>query len=75
MQFDDMPFKQLAERLSRRYDVSVNFKNKELEKCLITGRFNGTETLNQILLALTETMGASYTMDGKTVALDGAGCN
>jgi transmembrane sensor len=75
MQFEDMPFKQLAERLSRRYDVSVNFKNKDLEKCLITGRFNGTETLNQVLKILTETMGASYAMDGKMVALDGAGCN
>lgn len=75
MQFEDMPFKQLAERLSRRYDVGVTFKNKDLEKCLITGRFNGTETLNQVLQALTETMGASYTTNGKTVALDGAGCN
>ncbi len=75
MQFEDMPFKQLAERLGRRYDVSVNFKNKNLEKCLITGRFNGTETLNQVLQALTETMGASFATDGKTVALDGTGCN
>jgi ferric-dicitrate binding protein FerR (iron transport regulator) len=75
MQFEDMPFKQLAERLSRRYNVSVNFKSKNLEKCLITGRFNGTETLNQVLQALTGTIDASFATDGKTVTLDGAGCN
>lgn len=75
MQFEDMPFKQLAERLSRRYNVSVNFKNKDLEKCLITGLFDGTETLVQVLRTLSGTAGASYTINGETVLLDGTGCN
>lgn len=75
MQFDDMPFKQLAERLSRRYDVKVSFKNKDLEKCLITGLFDGTETLAQVFKTLSKTTGASYTIDDKTVMIDGVGCN
>ncbi|OKS84944.1 FecR family protein [Mucilaginibacter polytrichastri] len=75
MQFDDMPYKQLAERLSRRYDVNVKFKNQNLEGCLITGRFTGTESLELVLKTLSDTMGSTYTIDGKTVVLDGIGCN
>lgn len=75
MQFDGMPYKQLAERLSRRYGVNVKFKNEELEKCLITGRFTGTESLEQVLKLLSDIVGSTYVIDGKTVVLDGAGCN
>ncbi len=75
MQFEDMPFKQLAERLSRRYDVSVSFKNKDLEKCLITGLFDGTETLAQVFQSLSKTAGATYTIKDKAVIIDGSGCN
>ncbi len=74
MQFDDMPFKQLAERLARRYNVEVQFKNPELEKCLITGRFSGTESIEQVLQVLSETMGAFYKVSNNTITLDGKGC-
>jgi transmembrane sensor len=75
MQFDGMPYSQLAERLSRRYGVEVKFKNPEIEKCLITGRFTGTESLNQVLNTLSDIVGSTYSIDGKTVLLDGKGCN
>lgn len=74
MQFDNMPFKQLAERLARRYNVEVKFKNPELEKCLITGRFSGTESIEQVLQILSETMGTFYTINGITITLDGKSC-
>ncbi|MCF6405045.1 DUF4974 domain-containing protein [Chitinophaga filiformis] len=74
MQFQDMPYAQLAERLSRRYDVNISFKNPALEKCPITGRFSGTETLKEVLDVLSQTMGTTYTMQGHQVELDGSGC-
>lgn len=75
MQFDGMPYSQLAERLGRRYGVTVNFKNPNLEKCLITGRFTGTESLDQVLKTLSDIVGSTYSIDDKTVLLDGTGCN
>jgi transmembrane sensor len=75
MQFDGMPYSQLAERLSRRYGVDVKFKNPEIEKCLITGRFTGTESLDKVLQTLSDIVGSTYSIDGKTVLLDGKGCN
>lgn len=74
MQFQDMPYAQLAERLSRRYDVNISFKNPALEKCPITGRFSGTETLKEVLDVLSQTMGTTYTMQDRQVELDGSGC-
>lgn len=74
MQFQDMPFVQLAERLGKRYDVYISFKNPALEKCLITGRFSGTETLREVLEVLSQTMGTTYTMQDHQVELDGSGC-
>ncbi len=75
MQFNDMPFKQLADRLSRRYDVEVKFQHAELENCLITGRFNGTEPLDSALKIVAATMATTYTVDGNVVTIDGKGCN
>lgn len=74
MQFQDMPYAQLAERLSRRYDVNISFKNPALEKCPITGRFSGTETLREVLEILSQTMGTTYTIQDRQVELDGSGC-
>ncbi len=74
MQFQDMPYAQLAERLSRRYDVNISFKNPALERCPITGRFSGTETLREVLEILSQTMGTTYTMQDRQVELDGSGC-
>jgi ferric-dicitrate binding protein FerR (iron transport regulator) len=74
MQFQDMPYGQLAERLSRRYDVDILFKNRALENCLITGRFSGRETLREVLEILSQTMGTTYEIKDRTVELDGTGC-
>lgn len=75
MQFSDMPFKQLADRLSRRYNVEVKFQHAELENCLITGRFNGTEPLDSALKIVAATMATTYTVNGNIVTIDGKGCN
>jgi transmembrane sensor len=74
MQFQDMPYEQLAQHLNRRYDVNIQFKNPLLKHCPITGRFTGTETLNEVLDVLSQTMGTTYTIDGRTVMLDGKAC-
>ena len=74
MQFQDIPYDQLAQHLGRRYNVSFEFKNPALKNCPITGRFTGTETLNEVLDVLSQTMGTTYTINGRTVELDGKAC-
>lgn len=74
MQFTDMPFGQLAERLSLRYNVSIGFKNDALKNCPITGRFTGTETLEQVIKVITETTTTNFSINGDQVIIDGVGC-
>ena len=75
MSFDNMSFAQLAQRLAKRYDVQIGFKNAALSGCPITGRFKGTETLTEVLDILSQTRGTTYTIIGKSVVIDGKGCN
>jgi len=76
MVFDGVAFKTIATLLSRRYQVSVDFKNPALEQCPITASFSGTETLKDILEILCTARGTSYKFDGtQKVTIDGAGCN
>jgi len=69
MEFDDMPFKQLADRLSRRYNVTIEFEDPELEKELISGRFTGTESLQEVLKDISKTMSCTYGISGDTVII------
>lgn len=70
VQFDDVPFKELAEKLEHRYDVSIKFKNPALEKQLMTGHFSGTEPLERVLKIISETTATTYSIDGNTVTID-----
>jgi transmembrane sensor len=74
MQFDAMTYKELAEKLERRYDVHFNFNNPKMEKCLITGRFTGTEPIEQVLHIISETLGTNYKIEGNKVTVDGKEC-
>lgn len=74
MTFDGLPLGELVRRLERRYDVSIRLGNRALERCAITGRFSGTETLEEVLRILAATSGTQYRLDGSKVVIDGEGC-
>jgi len=75
MTFDNMTFKMLADQLGKRYDVQISFKNSNLERCPFTGRFNGTESLKEVMDILAATSKTSYRIDGQQVVIDGNECN
>ncbi|HLS96542.1 MAG TPA: FecR domain-containing protein [Sphingobacterium sp.] len=74
MQFDAQAFGELTSRLERRYGVEIRFKNPDLAKCPISGRFSGMETLEEVLDILCTARGALYRRAGDMVEIDGAGC-
>ncbi len=76
MTFDEMSFDTLAAHLGRRYNVKIMFKNPELAHCFFTGRFSGTESLEEVLNILTATSKTSYIInDQKQIVIDGEKCN
>lgn len=74
MVFQEMPFGALAEMLAKRYGVKIAFQNPQLQNCLITGRFSGTETLEEVFKVLTLTSNTKYALDGGELVLSGEGC-
>lgn len=74
MMFEEMPFGALAEMLENRYGVKISFQNPQLQYCLITGRFSGTETLEEVFKVLTLTSNTKYTLENGELVLSGEGC-
>ncbi len=76
MIFEETPFDQTLQLLSKRYGVNIQFKKDKLKNCRIKAFFTGTESLEKVLDVLCIISNARYTMlsDGKTVLLDGDGC-
>lgn len=74
MHFDAMTFGEIVEKLERRYQVSIDFVNMDLEKCKMSGFFQGTEIVEEVLtnLCLTsnttfkKTADNQYEIDGKS---------
>lgn len=74
MQFSDITFGKLVTTLNRRYSTEIEFEKEDLKNCLITGRFDGTESLENVLDILTKMTGGNYKWKDKKVLLSGNGC-
>ncbi len=75
MAFDDISFEEAMQLLSRRYGVSIDFKNPALKSCTVKAYFNGTESLEKVLEVLCIISNASYSIGpDKVVELSGKGC-
>ncbi|WP_418360826.1 FecR family protein [Sphingobacterium detergens] len=74
MRFTDVPFGKLAAALTRRYHTDISFENENLRNCLLTGYFEGTESLPEVLDILTKTAGATVAFKGNKIVLTGEGC-
>lgn len=68
LEFKDEAFADLAKRLGRWYDVTFEFRNKNLEEEPLNGVFEN-ETLNQALDALKITTNFNYKIEEKRVII------
>lgn len=75
MRFDAMPFGDLTAKLERRYAVKILFENSALMHCPVSGKFDGTETLETVLDILCATRNARYTPEENgDILIKGDGC-
>lgn len=74
MVFQEMPFGELAEMLAKRYGIEIRFQNPGLQNCLITGRFSGTETVEEVFKVLSLTSKATYTLQNGELLISGDDC-
>ncbi len=74
--FEAISFGNIADILSRRYGVTIRFRNDALKECHVRTAFKGTESLPEVLDLLCTAMNASYTInDSEGVMISGEGCN
>lgn len=75
MDFDGLKFGKLAEKLERRYGYNINFKNEKMRNCQISGRFKGTESIDEVFKIISATLSSNYVIKGNSITVDGKGCN
>ncbi len=76
MDFNSESFQSIANELSKRYNVVIQFKNESLKQCPIKAYFNGTESLNEVLDVVCAVRNATYVINNnKDIIIDGEGCN
>lgn len=75
MIFDGVAFGELASKLEQRYDVKITFRNPAISDCAITGRFSGTESLDEVFQILSLTSNTAYYMKNGELVVDGEKCH
>lgn len=75
MVFDEESFESVVELLSRRYGVTIGFKNPALKNCTIRASFVGTESLKNVLETLSTISNSTYIVENGKYVILGEGCS
>lgn len=65
--FDNMPLVQIAERMSRWYNVNIIFTNKEAEQLRFTGSIEKDKTLNTVLNLISTSTNVKFEIRNHTL--------
>lgn len=71
--FEGTPLDQVADKLSRCFDIRIYLADPAMKSCRLTADFD-RQSLPAILEMLCATLDATYTMSGKTILLEGVPC-
>ncbi|MHA7060146.1 FecR family protein [Aquimarina sp. M1] len=72
--FNDSNLSDIAEKLSRRFNLDVKTNSEENSNCLITGRYTGDD-LPELLGSIQFINGLEYKYNGTVLELKGVDCN
>ena len=74
LRFDSTPLREVVQQVEKAYNLKITLKNKALEECLLTGRYNNLPPERLMnLIAESFSLRLSKTEKGDYV-LDGEGC-
>lgn len=71
--FEATTVAEIVRLLNRRFAVNIVVKNKAINHCVLTTRFD-RPTLDGVLSVVCKYLGARYRRDGATILLEGNGC-
>lgn len=73
MQFDNTSLAEVAERISKKFNVEVNISNEKARACRITADFTDL-SLQSTLKLITEVLDVNYTQNDNKTTITGNGC-
>ncbi len=73
MNFRSASMEKVLESIAKKFDVTINVKNKNLNKCHLSADFTDN-SLENTLTILTDLLDVTYTIQGNHVELSGIGC-
>ncbi|QJB32974.1 DUF4974 domain-containing protein [Chitinophaga oryzae] len=75
MVFENATFETIANTLSKRYEVNIQFSDDALKQCPVRVSFAGTESLEEVLDVICGVRNATYKIEnGHDVLIKGKGC-
>lgn len=72
--FNDAPMSEVADRLTRTFDVKIGFEDDGLADCRLRVDFTN-QRLPEILEMIDTLLGSTYHIDGDQITLKGQGCH
>ncbi|MCC6459357.1 MAG: FecR domain-containing protein [Saprospiraceae bacterium] len=72
--FESTPLLAVVEQINTRYDTHISIKNKNLENCPLTARYNDLP-LDRVLELIAESFSIRVEKTGDGYVLDGPGCD
>jgi transmembrane sensor len=73
--FDNIDLEEAGRLIEEHYGVTLDFTNSELKKCRITASFLNDEDLGVTMKVLSEMVGATYSIVGNNVSINGGSCD
>ncbi len=69
LSFNDEDFKTVAAKIEDKFNVKISFANRNMLRMRITAKFETTDNLNEILDALSMTMGLNYKVNNHHILI------
>lgn len=74
LNFKDTNMRDVAELLSNKFDVTFKFENEKIGNCLVTADFTD-RSLQSATAILADVVNAKFKHQGKTIFVEGLGCD
>lgn len=74
MAFEDTKMSEVIRRIEEKFETSISVNDPKLKNCLITADFSD-QSLETTLSMISQALNFTYSMDGRSVKLSGAGCD
>ncbi|SEN71134.1 FecR family protein [bacterium A37T11] len=72
--FERAKFGTVVKRISDAYGLRIQLSNPNLNNCLITGVFDLTQSIDELMKIVSISVSATYSRDGKDIYIKGNGC-